>query len=86
MSVGAIDWRAVGDETVELLRRYPMMVGFTDTWVFRTLGLHGYGWSPFVLDDGEFRRIHGNPGRVSLDNVRAGARSYTEMLLAVAAA
>jgi acetylornithine deacetylase/succinyl-diaminopimelate desuccinylase-like protein len=63
-----------------------LMVAFTDNWVFRTLGLHGYGFSPFLLDDGEFRRIHGNDERISLDNVRAGARAYTEMLLAVAAA
>jgi acetylornithine deacetylase/succinyl-diaminopimelate desuccinylase-like protein len=63
-----------------------ILVGFTDNWIFRTLGLHGYGWSPFVLDDGEFRRIHGNDERISLDNIRAGARAYTDMLLAVAAA
>jgi acetylornithine deacetylase/succinyl-diaminopimelate desuccinylase-like protein len=63
-----------------------IMVAFTDNWVFRTLGVHGYGWSPFVLDADESRRIHGNDERVSLDNVRAGVRSYTEMLLAVAAA
>jgi acetylornithine deacetylase/succinyl-diaminopimelate desuccinylase-like protein len=31
-------------------------------------------------------RIHGNDERISLDNVRAGARAYTELLLAVAAA
>ena len=63
-----------------------ILVGFTDNWVFRTLGLHGYGWSPFVLDDDDYRRIHGNDGRISLDNVRAGTRAYTAMLLAVAAA
>jgi acetylornithine deacetylase/succinyl-diaminopimelate desuccinylase-like protein len=63
-----------------------ILVGFTDNWVFRTLGLHGYGWSPFVLDGEELRRIHGNDERISLDNLRAGARSYAEMLLAVAAA
>jgi acetylornithine deacetylase/succinyl-diaminopimelate desuccinylase-like protein len=62
-----------------------ILVGFTDNWVFRGMGLHGYGWSPLVLDDGEFQRIHGNDERISLDNVRAGARAYTEMLLAVAA-
>ena len=44
------------------------------------------GYSPFVLDDGELRRIHGNDERVSVDDVVAGARVYTEMLLAVAAA
>jgi acetylornithine deacetylase/succinyl-diaminopimelate desuccinylase-like protein len=63
-----------------------ILVGFTDNWVFRTLGLHGYGWNPFLLDQAEFRRIHGNDERVSLDNVRAGVPSYTGMLLAVAAA
>jgi acetylornithine deacetylase/succinyl-diaminopimelate desuccinylase-like protein len=63
-----------------------IMTGFTDNWVFRGLGLHGYGWSPFVLDEDGFMRIHGNDERVSLDNIRAGARTYTEMLLAVAAA
>jgi acetylornithine deacetylase/succinyl-diaminopimelate desuccinylase-like protein len=62
-----------------------IMVGFTDNWVFRGLGLHGYGFSPFVLDDDGFMRIHGNDERISLDNVRAGARAYTELLLAVAA-
>ena len=39
-----------------------------------------------MLDDDELRRIHGNDERISLDNVRAGARAYTEMLLAVAGA
>jgi acetylornithine deacetylase/succinyl-diaminopimelate desuccinylase-like protein len=63
-----------------------IMVGFTDNWVFRGLGLHGYGWSPFVLDADGFMRIHGNDERISVDNVRTGARAYTELLLAVAAA
>ena len=63
-----------------------ILVGFTDNWIFRRCGLHGYGWSPFVLDEGEFRRIHGNDERLSLDNIRAGVRSYTEMLLAAAGA
>jgi acetylornithine deacetylase/succinyl-diaminopimelate desuccinylase-like protein len=63
-----------------------ILTGFTDNWVFRGLGLQGYGWSPFVLDAGEYRRIHGNDERVSVENVRAGARAYTEMLLGIAAA
>lgn len=57
----------------------------TDNWVFRRCGLHGYGWSPFVLDDGEWARVHGNDERISLENLRSGVRSYTEMLLGVAA-
>jgi acetylornithine deacetylase/succinyl-diaminopimelate desuccinylase-like protein len=39
-----------------------------------------------VLDTEEWRGMHGNDERISLDNVRAGVRAYTEMLLAVAAA
>ncbi|OGL29642.1 MAG: hypothetical protein A3G44_09325 [Candidatus Rokubacteria bacterium RIFCSPLOWO2_12_FULL_73_47] len=63
-----------------------ILVAFTDNWVFRRSGLHAYGFSPFVVDEGELRRIHGNDERVSLDNVRAGARAYTEMLLDFAGA
>jgi acetylornithine deacetylase/succinyl-diaminopimelate desuccinylase-like protein len=63
-----------------------IMTGFTDNWVFRRCGLQGYGFGPFVLDAGEWERIHGNDERISVDNVHGGARCYTEMLLAVAAA
>jgi acetylornithine deacetylase/succinyl-diaminopimelate desuccinylase-like protein len=63
-----------------------ILVAFTDNWVFRRLGLQGYGWSPFILDDGEWRRVHGNDERISLENVEQGARAYTELLLAVAGA
>jgi acetylornithine deacetylase/succinyl-diaminopimelate desuccinylase-like protein len=63
-----------------------ILAGFTDSWVFRRCGLHGYGFSPIVLDEAELRRIHGNDERISLENVRAGVRSYTEMLLAAAGA
>src|SRR2546425_10328411 len=63
-----------------------ILVAFTDNWVFRRCGLHGYGWSPFVLDEGEWRRVHGNDERLSLENIREGARCYVEMLLDVAGA
>ncbi len=83
-------YKAVADA---LRRRAPnvivaprVLTGFTDNWVFRTVGLHGYGWSPFVVDDEEWRRIHGNDERVSLENLAAGVRTYAEILLAIAAA
>jgi acetylornithine deacetylase/succinyl-diaminopimelate desuccinylase-like protein len=63
-----------------------ILTGFTDNWFFRGMGLEGYGWSPFVLEAEEHRRIHGNDERISVENVRAGARAYTEMLLGIAAA
>jgi acetylornithine deacetylase/succinyl-diaminopimelate desuccinylase-like protein len=63
-----------------------VLVAFTDNWVFRRMGLQAYGWSPFVLDEGEWRRVHGNDERISLDNVVEGARAYTELLHQIAAA
>src|SRR5438128_256444 len=63
-----------------------ILVAFTDNWVFRRMGLAAYGWSPFILDEEEWRRVHGNDERISVDNVREGARAYTELLLTMAGA
>ncbi len=63
-----------------------ILVGFTDNWVFRNCGLHAYGFSPFILGDDDWRRVHGNDERISLENLIEGVRCHTEMLLDVAAA
>ena len=63
-----------------------ILVAFTDNWVFRRCGLHGYGFSPFVMEEAELQRIHGNDERISLENLREGVRVYTEMLRDVAGA
>src|SRR4030095_4581396 len=61
-----------------------IMVGFTDNWVFRRCGMHGYGFGPFVLEAEDWKRIHGNDERISVENLQAGARCYTERLLGLA--
>ena len=83
-------YKALGEA---LRRRVPgvvvapdILVGFTDNWVFRNCGLHGYGFSPFILGEEEWRRVHGNDERISLENLREGVRCHTEMLLEMAAA
>jgi acetylornithine deacetylase/succinyl-diaminopimelate desuccinylase-like protein len=83
-------YKAMGEA---LRRRAPgvvvapdILVGFTDNWVFRNCGLHGYGFSPFILGEDEWRRVHGNDERISLQNLREGVRCHTEMLLEMAAA
>lgn len=63
-----------------------ILVAFTDNWVFRRCGLHGYGFSPFILEEDELQRIHGNDERISLENVREGVRAYAELLINVAGA
>jgi acetylornithine deacetylase/succinyl-diaminopimelate desuccinylase-like protein len=62
-----------------------LSAAFTDNWVFRHCGLDAYGWTPFVLDAREWRGMHGNDERISLENLHGGVRAYTEMLVAVAA-
>jgi acetylornithine deacetylase/succinyl-diaminopimelate desuccinylase-like protein len=83
-------YKAIADA---LRRRAPgvvvapmILVAFTDNWVFRRCGLHGYGFSPFVMEEAELQRIHGNDERISLENLREGVRVYTEMLRDVAGA
>ncbi|MBI4607839.1 MAG: M20/M25/M40 family metallo-hydrolase [Candidatus Rokubacteria bacterium] len=83
-------YKALGDA---IRRREPravvlplVLAGFTDNWVFRRHGVQAYGFAPFVTDEGELHRVHGNDERISLENVRAGVRTYTELLLAFAAA
>jgi acetylornithine deacetylase/succinyl-diaminopimelate desuccinylase-like protein len=63
-----------------------ILVAFTDNWVFRRCGLHSYGFSPFVIEEAELLRIHGNDERISLENLREGVRAYTELLADVAGA
>jgi acetylornithine deacetylase/succinyl-diaminopimelate desuccinylase-like protein len=63
-----------------------ILVAFTDNWVFRRCGLHGYGFSPFIIEEDELQKIHGNDERISLENVREGVRAYVELLLNVAGA
>jgi acetylornithine deacetylase/succinyl-diaminopimelate desuccinylase-like protein len=58
-----------------------ILTGLSDSWVFRRSGLQSYGFSPFVLDESELFRVHGVDERVSLENIRAGVRTYTEVLL-----
>jgi acetylornithine deacetylase/succinyl-diaminopimelate desuccinylase-like protein len=83
-------YKALGEA---LRRRAPgavvapdILVGFTDNWVFRNCGLHGYGFSPFILEESEWRRVHGNDERISLENLQEGVRCHTELLLEMAAA
>jgi acetylornithine deacetylase/succinyl-diaminopimelate desuccinylase-like protein len=62
-----------------------IMTGFTDNWTFRGAGMQAYGFSPILIGDEDSSRVHGNDERISLENIRLGARLYTELLLSMAA-
>ena len=69
-----IDWAPLADETIDLLRRY------------LAIDTSNHPGNEVRLAEDELRRVHGNHERIPLENLRAGVRSDTEMLLGMAAA
>jgi acetylornithine deacetylase/succinyl-diaminopimelate desuccinylase-like protein len=57
-----------------------ILSGFTDSHFFRELGIHCYGFMPFLLADEDLRGIHGNDERISVDNMRRGPKILFEIL------
>ena len=57
-----------------------ILSGFTDSHYFRELGIHCYGFMPFLLVDEELRRIHGNDERISVENMERGPRILYEVM------
>ena len=57
-----------------------ILSGFTDSHYFRELGIHCYGFMPFLLVDDELRRIHGNDERISVENMERGPRILFEVM------
>lgn len=52
--------------------------GFTDSRVFRRLGIPAYGFVPVLLDPEDVGRAHGNDERLSIDNLRLGTQILFE--------
>jgi acetylornithine deacetylase/succinyl-diaminopimelate desuccinylase-like protein len=61
-----------------------ILTGWTESALMRPLGIKAYGFEPYVLDESEQRRAHGNDERISVDNVRLGARLMEEIVRDVA--
>lgn len=57
-----------------------VLSGFTDSHFFRELGVHCYGFMPFLLPDEDLRGIHGNDERISVENMRRGPEILYEIL------
>jgi acetylornithine deacetylase/succinyl-diaminopimelate desuccinylase-like protein len=49
-------------------------VGFTDSIIFRKLGVHAYGIEPFAVTGEDLATMHGNSERIHVDEVRDGLR------------
>ncbi len=57
-----------------------MLTGWTESAAVRPLGVKAYGFVPFVLDEAELERTHGNDERISVANVIQGARMLEEIV------
>jgi acetylornithine deacetylase/succinyl-diaminopimelate desuccinylase-like protein len=54
--------------------------GFTDSRVFRRLGIPAYGFVPVLLDPEDVGRAHGNDERLSVENLRLGMQILLDVV------
>jgi len=57
-----------------------LMSGYTESQLYRPLGIICYGWSPISTTPDENQGVHGNNERVSIENVREGTREMYEVV------
>ena len=68
----AVMTRAAKDAIEDVVVVPGVSTGFTDSRVFRRLGIPAYGFVPWLLGPEEQGRAHGNDERISIDNLRLG--------------
>ena len=54
--------------------------GFTDSHLFRDVGIVSYGFAPFLYLQGEVTGVHGNNERISIENLTRGTKIMTDFL------
>jgi acetylornithine deacetylase/succinyl-diaminopimelate desuccinylase-like protein len=57
-----------------------MLSGYTESQLYRQLGITAYGWAPIYTSAEEDEGVHGNNERISVKNVREGMREFYEVV------
>ena len=57
-----------------------MLSGYTESQLFRQLGIIAYGWAPIYTTVEEDEGVHGNNERISVKNIRQGTRELYEVV------
>jgi len=57
-----------------------MLSGYTESQLYRQLGIIAYGWAPFYTTVEENEGVHGNNERISVKNIREGTREFYEVV------
>lgn len=64
----------------EALITTKMLSGYTESQLYRQLGITCYGWSPIYTTVEEGQGVHGNNERITVRNVREGTREMYEVI------
>jgi acetylornithine deacetylase/succinyl-diaminopimelate desuccinylase-like protein len=57
-----------------------MLSGYTESQLYRQLGIIAYGWAPFYTTVEENEGVHGNNERITVKNIREGAKEFYEVV------
>ena len=57
-----------------------MLSGYTESQLYRQLGITAYGWAPFYTTPEDDEGVHGNNERISVTNIRQGTREFYEVV------
>jgi acetylornithine deacetylase/succinyl-diaminopimelate desuccinylase-like protein len=68
----------------EALITTKMLSGYTESQLYRQLGITCYGWAPVYTTVEENEGVHGNNERITVKNVREGTREMFEVVSEIA--
>jgi acetylornithine deacetylase/succinyl-diaminopimelate desuccinylase-like protein len=57
-----------------------MLSGYTESQLYRQLGITAYGWAPFYTTVEENQGVHGNNERITVKNIREGTKEFYEVV------
>lgn len=68
----------------EALVTTKMLSGYTESQLYRQLGIVAYGWAPIYTTIAENEGVHGNNERIRVEDVRRGTREFYEVVSRIA--
>lgn len=68
----------------EALVTTKMLSGYTESQLYRQLGIVAYGWAPIYTTIAENEGVHGNNERIRVEDVRQGTREFYEVVSRIA--
>jgi len=68
----------------ETLITTKMLSGYTESQLYRQLGIVSYGWAPIYTTTEESAGVHGNNERITVKNVREGTKEFYEVVRQIA--